>query len=257
MIFTLVGTLLIAVAVTREGLARKWSTRKMALVSFGAGALFAIFGTWFDALAAELPIEKLRASTVHLSNGSGSVVVGKSGRLYILTNWHVCLGAQWKHQIIAFYPNGETIQGMVVKVSPTKDLCAAVLKEDRPGLKMAPRLQPYQDIWTRGYPEHILAETHGNVGGTVQWSAGFPIQEIGECPEGYGKDRDYEGRVQGCTYTFTSQLSTLYARPGSSGSPVVDSEGRLVGVVSSWHSRGDYEAGMVTFRDVKSFLDGL
>lgn len=208
-------------------------------------------------LAGASGLEVLRETTVHLDRGTGSLVHGRSGGIYLLTNWHVCNVSQYKHMLYASYPNGEMVSGRVVKADPTKDLCAAKIKGSYTALKLAPMLLPDKVCCTRGYPGHIPSESCGKIGDTTKWPAGFGLEEIGECPAQFHQDRDFEGRVRGCTYTFTSTLTSLYARPGSSGSPVVDSQGLLIGVVSSWHQQSDYEAGMVTFHDLKEFLRDL
>lgn len=212
-----------------------------------------------SASAAELPtaVVKLRESAVHIDIGSGSIVEGKSGKHYILTNWHVCNSARWKGSLYATYNEGPVVVGPVVKMSPTKDLCVARVDSSKPALKLAPRILPRSEVYTRGWPEGILTESHGRTLGDTVWEYFFNIQLVGECPKGFNKERSPNGNVVGCTGSFESTLTNLYGRPGSSGSPVVNSDGELVGVISSWHPESDYEAGMVTYKQVKEFLSDL
>jgi S1-C subfamily serine protease len=231
---------------------------RMAAAAFLAFTLGVGIGSLIrDAFADPSPIETLRSTAVRISNGSGSIVEGSSGRHYLLTNYHVCMGAAWKGTLTAFFPDGETVTGRITKRSPAIDLCAARLFSRGPALKIGRQLAPMQDIWTRGYPNGILSETHGHVGQEHSWTTFFPIDMIGECPPEYKKEYSYEGPLAGCRVTFTSTLSTLYSRPGSSGSAVVDENGGLVGVVSSFDPNGAYNAGMVSFDDVKAFMEAL
>lgn len=228
------------------------------IFSFGVGVIFLMASVCAFLAQAQTPAQAaLRAATVHLDRGTGSIVSGHSGNKYILTNWHVCLVSQWKHRLWVSYPDGEMLTGDVVKKDPKKDLCAAKVKTGNASLTLAPKLLPTEIVCTRGFPGHIVSESCGKLGPISKWESGFGIEEVGECPDGYKKDLDFEGRLRGCLYLFTSRLTNLYARPGSSGSPVVDASGHLVGVVSSWHESKDLDAGIVTFEDVKEFLKDL
>lgn len=220
--------------------------------------LCALYGMGLGMWAhASPPLDNLRSTAVRIENGSGSVVEGASGRRYILSNYHVCLGAAWKGTLTAFHPTGETITGRIVKRAPAVDLCAARLKGHMPALKLGRQAAPMQEVWTRGYPAGILSETHGRLATGTTWRFFFPIEEVGECPDEYRKEYGYDGRLSGCVATFSSTLSSLYSRPGSSGSPVVDRDGDLVGVISSFDPRGNFNAGLVPFDDLKSFMEGL
>lgn len=201
--------------------------------------------------------EKLRASTVHLSVGTGFVAAGASGQKYLITNWHVCLHSKWKGTLTASTPEGPVLTGRIIKEAPTVDLCAARLSAVSAYLKVAPRIVPKQAIYTRGYPGHILSESAGRAYQAITWEVFFGAEEIGTCPRGFETVHDMRRIYVGCKTTFTSTLTDLYARPGSSGSPVVDDNGDLVGVISSWMPDRDTEAGMVPYADLKRFLGGL
>jgi S1-C subfamily serine protease len=206
-------------------------------------------------------MDSLRKTVVQVNGtgcmGSGSIVEGKSGKRYIVTNAHVCHCTRWKGNINATFETGELVVGKIVKQEWASDLCAARVVKDLPALKLAPNLLPLQEVNTRGYPGGRLTESHGRVRGMVDWEFAMDISMLGECPAGSKKQYGFDGVLYSCLFRWTSVVTDLYSRPGASGSPVVDDNGGLVGVVSSWLAGSDSESGMVPFHQVKRFLEGL
>lgn len=132
--------------------------------------------------AASLPQERLRAATLHLRTGTGSLVQGPSGKTYILTNWHVCLGSKWKNgEVIGAFPDGSSVTGHIVKESSQYDLCAAEV-DGASALKVSRSSVIPARVHTRGYPEGTLTETSGVTKQPITWQFAFPIEELGECP---------------------------------------------------------------------------
>jgi len=220
----------------------------------------AVFGLAWGALARaddSAAFAILRDTTVHISVGTGSIVQGDSGKQYILTNSHVCNYARWNGTLTAHYQDGTPVTGIIAKDNFAIDLCAARISRQNKALKLGPRLLPLSRVYTRGYPGHILSQSSGVVGLTEDWMLMIPIEELGKCPAGTREVLDLRDVVFACHAKFRSTLSTLYGRPGSSGSPVVNSAGELVGVVSSVHTDTAYSTGMVTFQDLQKFMQGL
>ena len=232
---------------------------KYFLVGYLVGSLL-VFGWSKQVDANESALLALRATTLRLPNGTGALVRGKSGKVYVLTNFHVCVGILYRGKFRGALPTGQSYEGKLVKADPQKDLCAA---EPDAGTKsvlalnLSRRSRIGQGLYTRGYPNGVLMESHGTLEGEVQWSHDFPIDYVGECGPGMEKRINPWGVLEACGVRFRSSLTNLYSRPGSSGSPVVDVDGNLVGVVSSWHYDQDYSAGIVTYDQVKAFLDTL
>lgn len=232
----------------------KFSNTAAILLILGASIAFSAT----HSKASEIASSNLKDTALHLSVGSGSVVQGGSGRKYILTNFHVCHAMKWKGEIAGNFEGGRLLIGRVVKESPTSDLCAAVIREDSPALKFSSSmLLPLSKVTSRGYPMGILSESHGQVYDSIKWDYDASIEEEGECPEGTNKLYWLDGNLKACTFHFTSTLTSLYARPGSSGSPVVNEEGELVGVISSHHGDRVFEGGMVTQAQLIEFMKGL
>lgn len=207
----------------------------------------------------EIAVKKLRGATMHISVGTGFLMEGAKGT-YLMTNWHVCLAGAWQGKIQGNYEDGELLRGKIVKFSPRFDLCVAKVGRAKAPfkkpLKLSKSLKPGQAVYTRGYPFMILSETSGHVIGEMQWDYTFPIEEIGQCYKGSKKEYNTLGALTGCTFTFDDNVTDMYARPGSSGSPVVDANGDLVGVMSSWDSGAD-AGGMVKLEHITEFMKGL
>ena len=222
-------------------------------------SMIAFFATANYSLGDDSPaIPALRAATLHLPNGSGFLIKGRSGKTYLVTNYHVCIGTMYRGTLFGSLPDGTQARGRVVAQDFRKDLCAALIQAPPAGaLTIAKVSWIHEDAYTRGYPQGVLTDSHGSLGEMTNWEYTFPIEMIGECPSPSRKARDIYNTVIGCTISYHSQRTTLFSHPGSSGSPVVNPQGELIGVVSSWLADKDYDAGIVPLDQVKSFMEAL
>jgi len=154
-------------------------------------------------------VERVRGSLVQISNGPGSVGSGTIWREdgLILTNAHVVHGRQ--HSLKVTLPDGRTLPASVLAYDPAHDLAAlSVEATGLPAIRAgdSQTLQPGEWVLGVGHPWGVAgAVTAGaviDVGATVEGR--FPHGELVQVG--------------------------LHLRPGHSGGPLVDVQGRLVGI---------------------------
>lgn len=198
----------------------------------------------------------LRAATLHLDTGTGFLVKAKSGRTYMLTNWHVCISSARHNQIKGSLPYGTSFIGDILESDPLVDLCIIKIDSDRDGLDIAPMFDSKGALYSRGYPSHILSETTGVFSHEESISFPFELEMVGEtCPKPW-KTLFMGPTAVGCMAEYTNYVTSLFAMPGASGSPVVNGRGELVGVVQTTDmSNPKGNAGLVPYPKVKKFLE--
>lgn len=134
---------------------------------------------------------------------------------YIITNAHVVKEA--KNQLVIENVKGEEYKATLVYVNPGNDIAVLKVNDDR--FKRLPAL-PY-----------VLKKNAADLGEQV-FLLGFPKQEI-VYGEGYVSARN--GYKMDTIYC---QLSTA-ANEGSSGSPVLNKNGELIGIISSMETNAE------------------
>ena len=160
-------------------------------------------------------------------SGEGSGIVLSSDG-YILTNNHVVEGSQRNAgELTAQFHDGRTAQVKIVGSDPTSDL--AVVKADITGLRPA-ELGRSDDLPV-GAPVVAIGSPFG-LSGTV--TSGIIS----------AKDRPVRaGGEQGPQNSVLNALQTDAAiNPGNSGGPLVDRDGRVVGINSAIYSPGSGQA---------------
>jgi hypothetical protein len=185
----------------------------------------------------------LRPAVVHMVRATG-FYVRYNGHRYLMTNWHVC-----------FFGHPDAARTPIM--DPKSDLCVIPQVSDYgAALKMASDVTEGQTIFSRGFPAGSLTESKGVVQDAFKWTYEFPGTDLSErdCPY----ERIYRRDTYiSCRAEYHSIFTTLFGLPGSSGSPVVDEHGDLVGVVSSAIVARPRATGMVRLKDIKAFLEGL
>ncbi|MBI5033075.1 MAG: trypsin-like peptidase domain-containing protein [Chloroflexi bacterium] len=159
-----------------------------------------------DDLAAN--VEHARRSLVEIRNGHGGagagIIVRSDG--LIITNAHV-IG---RRGLRATLPDGQTLPARLIAYDREHDLAAlAVDATNLPAIELgdSKNLQPGQWVMSVGHP--------WGVAGAV--TAGIVIGSGAEFPEFNTGGREFI-------------VASLHMRPGHSGGPMLNSEGKLIGV---------------------------
>lgn len=193
---------------------------------------------------------------------TGEQVHSRHGANYILTAGH-CKNLQDAQGFItAIDASGNRVQRRVIAEDPASDL---LLLEGLPGLRGL-------DIGrSDAPPEHVRTFTHG--GGRDTYTTEGMIVQYESTKVGIGavtnsieeaacvsapkykveEFNTFFGPVRMCIMSVVESVSTAKIIPGSSGGPVVDDSGALVGVASA---SGDDFYYFVRLSDIEEFLKG-
>ncbi len=215
-----------------------WGLPKKLLVGCLLASLSGFLGAILNFNTANADVQDtLKNTTVFVQGeectGSGSVVVAPSGKSYLLTAGHVCTCAKKYNKVTVVHEDGYAKILPVVKIDKERDLCAAPYPSSRYSLLIAPAIEGKTEVNTRSYPRGHLTYSHGQYRGLASWQM----------------DK---------TNWFGVGETNVYARPGSSGGPVVDDQGKLVGVILIWDSENvEYDVGLSPLSAIHDFMSGL
>lgn len=196
----------------------------------------------------------LSKASARLPCGSGAAIRTPSGKSRVITNFHVCIPSMVERQVRATDIDGNAGNGKVYKMSPEKDLCLIDSPASLTPLNVAKSTDYLlTEVYTRGYPLGVLTNSKGIVlkDETFEFISVLPSDM--KCT---GKEMHdlHTGILLGCMLPHYNKVSNMYAQPGSSGSPVVNAQGELVGVMETYV--GEYGGGFIPLKDVKEFLKG-
>lgn len=243
------------------------------LVSLGVAILIFVNSIFGVSVLNNLHLSYLRnlgkdVVLIHNLTGSGAtgfLVKGKSGKIYIMTNNHVC-GLEKSGTILVNY-RGDTYVSEVVKRYPMNDLC--VMSAPGTATKVFGIARSYTLGETASAIGHPLLEplslSSGELSDTI--TVTITIQYNGTKEECSGPTYTYHeddlpliakifGINTACTRSVEANTSSIVIQPGNSGSPITNIWGNVVGVVFAANESGT-RSYAVPLHDLKSFLDTL
>jgi hypothetical protein len=187
---------------------------------------------------------------------TGEQVTAPSGRDYVLTAAH-CMSTAEGGFITATTESGETYRLEIIEEDPASDLLLLRGVPDLTGLDIAHAAPRFSRVRTfthgAGNPTY---ETDGFLIGKQSIKA---LVDMIETPEQLAKCEEFPakntvlraGDQAACIMDVEEEVTSAMIVPGSSGGPVVNASGDLVGVVST----GDgHFGGLVTMNDIHRFL---
>lgn len=188
---------------------------------------------------------------------TGEQVLAPSGQKYILTAAH-CLGlADERGDITVETEDGKQIKRRVVAEDDKSDLLLLEGVPGLSGLRVAPSVSRFQFLRTF---------THGS-GLPTYKTVGYVIGEetsrfISAQPEPCSMPKQKKLKIdvffgvvfaEVCLIETQQTVTDALAVPGSSGGPVVDDQGELIGVVSAV---GEHFTFLVRLADIQNFIKG-
>jgi len=206
------------------------------------------------------------------SGGTGWAVNAPSGAHYIVTNAHVCEGVLEETKDGRFvWVSSERygpVKKKVLNISDNTDLCLIEGFKKIEGLAIAESFEVNEHLRSFGHPLLMpISGSEGVIRGIMDITVkdfeydllnmdrkcDLPKQFIQtfDPPEGEPPPLFFTGKV--CLIIIhNAYATTLTGRPGSSGSPALNDDNEVVGVVFAVNS--EHSAFMIPLSDIQEFL---
>ena len=174
---------------------------------------------------------------VGMSTASGAVIGHHKDRTYILTARHFCddEGPQW---IDVFHAHTQEAESTVVKIlAKHKKIDACILEGPRMNIRKLSVASEGPEIGEKVYN---MAAPQGIFG-----------EDLVLLYEGF-----FSGVLKGDgLINPDADIYSLPANPGSSGSPIIDGRGKLIGMVWAIHSKFHHITLSLPFEVMKAFIE--
>jgi len=210
----------------------------------------------------------VRLSVPRVGSGTGFYIAAND-RTLIITNGHVCDLSLTNTLVVI--PNeyaSKTIYANIIEKSDAYDLCALELVDkpynDIMAIKLAETWKYSEHIYTAGYPQtNYLTVVDGYVTGITEFSFAYPFKISKDCVgkkfmliTQIGVMNDNGSLEEVCYLRGDMLTTTANSAPGSSGSPAINSDLQVIGVVMAAYGNNSY-AGIIPVEYLHDFLDSL
>ena len=187
--------------------------------------------------------------------GTGFHVQAPSGKTYILTNAHVC-ELHTDYFIKAAYKYKRKVKKRIIEIYDDHDLCLVEGFVNAPAIQVSDKLIKGETTFLVGHPSlRPLTVTQGeyiyNTNINISYCGSFPFKM-----SNLGIDLDIFKDLTGnnCIKNRNASSITNYSKPGASGSPIVNTNSKLVGVLFAGSPFDQNDSYAVPLKDVKRFL---
>ncbi len=187
------------------------------------------------------------------SGGTGFLVNAASGKSYILTNAHICLGV--KRPLIITFKDRRQVSLRIIEVSRDTDLCLIESVGNLPSLKLGSSLDIGDTIGIVGHPALMsLTLSRGELIEFTNIALPVPDDMCEAAKELGGPFKETGNPWYPCGAVIKGVgQTTAVILGGNSGSPVVNFYGHVVGI--AFAGRGDSNWGLIVpLKDVQKFL---
>jgi S1-C subfamily serine protease len=184
--------------------------------------------------------------------GTGFQVTTSKGVQYTLTNRHVCRMDKPINTLV----NGKRRTLKIVKVSSKTDLCVLEAIKELRALDLASSVKIGEGIAALGHPQLLpLALTRGELMGYASVGIGEAmVFNPAQCPKATEPVMSLFGVI--CVREYKAGVTNVTILPGSSGSPMVNFWGNLVGVVFAANNSSNWGL-VIPLNEVREFLESL
>ena len=180
------------------------------------------------------------------SHASSFAITTKSGKTFILTNWHVCQDVQ--NRLIIKQPSSKPkveYKLPIIGIDPAHDLCILPFKGE--GLKLAKSYNIGERVAVLGHPNGVkeVVVSMGRILYKHDVNLNFPASPtVSYCIP--------QNRFT-CSIRMNVVDTSAFGIPGSSGGPVINMDGEVIGIINN--SIHETKSGsMIPLEDIKRFL---
>ena len=153
------------------------------------------------------------------------------GKVFTITNAHVCDPV--KKDFMVYKKDKKFYKVKVIRVSKYHDICVLGKIPHLKPLKIRSNISAEEHVYTMGYPlTQYSVFQEGIYKGLLFNQMKYPEQSAKLCKSRDYLDIEYDVRGNFCVLSGIFMVTTLTIDAGASGSPVINSNGEVVGIIS-------------------------